>query len=744
MTIQKMLVSFALLLLLYFFAANNVSATVEIDWVTVGDPGNAQLNVVQADGTSGYGRVDYDYRIAMYEVTNGQYTEFLNAVAATDTNDLFWEPMQSEILGGISRFGTSGSYTYSTKTNMANKPVNFVSWYDCARFANWLHNGQPVGIQDASTTEDGAYTFIGFEVVGPRNANAEFFVPNEHEWVKAAFYQPGVITNDGDEWWLYPNASDTLPQQAVATPTGGVRNPGPSVLNYFHGASWNGNFEGNVVDVGSAGGKSYYGAYDMGGNVFEWTTADPNKPDPFNIGPYIVRGASYFNTYGHIRNNERNLGPNSGPSGGHYHSFPSDRNGFRLASYVPLPLTEIPEPSTLLITFSGIIIVCAFRRRPTLVAVLFATLLFPSFSRHTEADTFGSDSNIFDIDFVTIGNPNNAPDASVDANPDLPGSVSYVYRIGKYEISEDMIYKAVAEGGLSIATSNRGPNKPATKLTWIESIRFVNWLNTSTGNQAAYKLSGNTFGLWESEDPGYDSTNPYRNSLAKYFLPSTDEWYKAAFYDPNAELYYTYATGSNTTPVPVEFGTDPNTAVYGQKLSIALPADIDNAGALSPYGTMAQSGNVFEYEETDFDLVNDSSNSPRGARGGAWAWAATSPGFLSRTFRNSIVPGDQINVLGFRVASLALAGDFDADGVVDNDDLGIWTSAYGTSADGDADADGDSDGNDFLIWQRNFDGGGSPLIASIVSVPEPSSLLLSVLAVSLVVVRSRKSDQSVY
>jgi hypothetical protein len=49
---------------------------------------------------------------------------------------------------------------------MDDKPVIAVSWFDALRFINWLENGQPVGLQDASTTEDGAYTFTGASSVG--------------------------------------------------------------------------------------------------------------------------------------------------------------------------------------------------------------------------------------------------------------------------------------------------------------------------------------------------------------------------------------------------------------------------------------------------------------------------------------------------------------------------------------------------------------------------------------------------
>jgi hypothetical protein len=63
----------------------------------------------------------------------------------------------------------------------AGMPVNFVSWYDCLRFANWLHNGQPTGAQDSTTTEDGAYDLsLGSSVV--RKAGATAFLTSEDEW----------------------------------------------------------------------------------------------------------------------------------------------------------------------------------------------------------------------------------------------------------------------------------------------------------------------------------------------------------------------------------------------------------------------------------------------------------------------------------------------------------------------------------------------------------------------------------
>jgi GH35 family endo-1,4-beta-xylanase len=76
--------------------------------------------------------------------------------------------------------------------------------------------------------------------------------------------------------------------------------------------------------------------------------------------------------------------------------------------------------------------------------------------------------------------------------------------------------------------------------------------------------------------------------------------------------------------------------------------------------------------------------------------------------------------LALEVTLPLLAGDFNADGRVDRDDLLQWQGDAGVNADSDADNDGDSDGADFLIWQREL---GAEL-PSVTLVPEPAALLL--------------------
>lgn len=271
------------------------------------------------------------------------------------------------------------------------------------------------------------------------------------------------------------------------------------------------------------------------------------------------------------------------------------------------------------------------------------------------ADSFGGGANQFDISFVSIGDPNNPDDTTGEPNP--AGKVEYAYRMGKFEISRDMITKANNEGGLGITMDSMGfvaggarDDMPATGVSWFEAATFVNWLNTSQGHQAAYNFDGGgNFQLWTSAEAWQTGgENLFRHKDAFYFLPSMDEWYKAAYFDASSSTYFNYPTGSDTAPAAVASGTAADTAVYSQNSSQG-PADITLAGGLSPYGTMGQGGNVWEWEETEFDLLNDSSSSARGVRGGFWDFNSN---LLLSSSRNIGIPSLENGSVGFRVASI--------------------------------------------------------------------------------------------
>ena len=259
------------------------SPAVVIETVLVGNPGNA--GDPQQQGV--FGAVDHVFAIGRYEVTAGQYAAFLDAVAATDTYLLYDARMWTQATGcKIERLGSPGSYTYRVAPDQANRPVNFVSWGDAARFANWLHNGQPTGAQDLSTTEDGSYFLAGMQsdeeledIV--REPGATWVIPTENEWYKAAYHKNDGVTGS---YWDYPTRTNSAPSNALVDPdpgnhatfstsTGGLTIGAP----YYR------------TEVGAhENSASPYGTFDQGGNVQEFNETVP-ETDIRGI-----RGGSWF------------------------------------------------------------------------------------------------------------------------------------------------------------------------------------------------------------------------------------------------------------------------------------------------------------------------------------------------------------------------------------------------------------------------------------------------------------------
>ena len=245
-----------------------VVQAITIDTVPVGNPGNA--GELSGDGAGGWGpdrvcgTVGYAYNIGKYEVTAGQYTAFLTAVAATDTYGLYNTNMSNSSYGsGIARAGSAGSYAYSVDPAFVNRPVNYVSFWDACRFANWLNNGQ----QGAGTTEYGAYTLTSDGINNntiTRNTGAQWAVTSEDEWYKAAYYDPTTGT-----YFDYPTSSNTAPGQDMADPL-----PGNNANYYtFSGAYPIDSGKYTTVAGEFQNSDSPYGTFDQGGNVFEWNEA---------------------------------------------------------------------------------------------------------------------------------------------------------------------------------------------------------------------------------------------------------------------------------------------------------------------------------------------------------------------------------------------------------------------------------------------------------------------------------------
>ena len=216
-------------------------------WVTIANPGNP---MDQDYGTGARGSVNYEYQIGKYEVNNTEYAAFLNAKAKADPNSL-WD-------GGmhITREGEPGSYIYTVQAGWEKRPVYFTATVDAYRYANWLNNG---GL-DYSDTETGAYTLTGYDTVSARNPNADYFLPSENEWYKAAYYDP---TKDGTGgYWLYPNRTSTATLLHYGAPF-------DQYSLCFLPATGPGASDVCDEDI-SPEASSYYGTYNQAGSVWEW------------------------------------------------------------------------------------------------------------------------------------------------------------------------------------------------------------------------------------------------------------------------------------------------------------------------------------------------------------------------------------------------------------------------------------------------------------------------------------------
>jgi formylglycine-generating enzyme len=308
-------------------------------WVPVGDAGNAADAAAHSGNSAGQGAVAYTYNIGKYEVTAGQYTAFLTAVAKTDTYGLYNANMWSDTSGcKIQQSGSSGDYAYSVASDYANRPVNYVSYWDSCRFANWLHNGQPAFSagtpgEVAGSTETGAYTLTSDGIANNtivRNTDWTFAVTSEDEWYKAAYYKSGG-TNSG--YWNYPTSSNTAPGRDMADVSGNNANYGtPFPIDSPYYTTLAGEFQ--LSD-------SPYGTLDQGGNVWEWNEARISSSRG-------VRGSYWGNDSSYLVSSFRlSRGP----------TLEDHSLGFRVAS--------VPEPGSIVMLLAGglCLLAYAWRRR---------------------------------------------------------------------------------------------------------------------------------------------------------------------------------------------------------------------------------------------------------------------------------------------------------------------------------------------------------------------------------------------
>jgi formylglycine-generating enzyme len=312
------------------------AGAVTIDMVTVGNPGNAN----DTGGTFN-GAVNYEYQIGKYAVTIGQYTAFLNAADpnGTNPNGIYNASMGSDLnIAGISyTSGASAGSKYAVINNggdSSNRPITYVSWFDAARFSNWMTNGQGSG-----STETGAYT-LGNATTGPAvavNPGAAFYIPTNDEWYKAAYFSPTLNSGSGG-YYTYATQSNTAPGNIVGSGTNQANYTISGVYSVTQSSSYDPN-QNYLTDVGAfSGSGSFYGTFDQSGNVYQWNDLDGLASSGSSRG---LRGGRWSDP------SPFGLSSSYSLSGA-----PSDESnviGFRLASPV-----VVPEPSTWVMAAGGL------------------------------------------------------------------------------------------------------------------------------------------------------------------------------------------------------------------------------------------------------------------------------------------------------------------------------------------------------------------------------------------------------
>lgn len=265
------------------------------------------------------------------------------------------------------------------------------------------------------------------------------------------------------------------------------------------------------------------------------------------------------------------------------------------------------------------------------------------------ADTFGTGANQFTIDFVSVSGSTNPTSGY--------GIVNNDYRMGKYEITNAQWNKFKAAygpvtgsvGAYSWNSYYTSDNVPVNRVSWYEAAQFVNFLNTSTGHQAAYKFTGTqgtsdyTLGVWNASDTGYNAANPYRNSNAFYFLPTENEWVKAAYWNGTSLQVYATKAGESL------YQGNGSNGGWNYSFLMQQPWAV-GSGSQELNGTYDMMGNVWEWMESPYYADDYISGSNRGLRGGSSIYNFEYG--LTSFFRGNHNPVTEDDVTGFRVASV--------------------------------------------------------------------------------------------
>jgi formylglycine-generating enzyme required for sulfatase activity len=190
---------------------------------------------------------------------------------------------------------------------------------------------------------------------------------------------------------------------------------------------------------------------------------------------------------------------------------------------------------------------------------------------------------------------------------------------------------------------------PVVFVSFYDAIRFANWMHNGQLS-GAQDTTTTEDGAYTITPQGIADNSIQRNAGATIFLPSEDEWYKAAYHDAlglEASSYFDYLAGSDTQTICSAPTADPNHANCNNQV-LELTDVGSYSGSPSPWGTFDQGGNVREWNEAVIEEI------ARGFRSGSWIDGRASLSVVSRRFGDPQIEDD--NAKGFRHASIPEPG----------------------------------------------------------------------------------------
>ena len=303
-------------------------------------------------------------------------------------------------------------------------------------------------------------------------------------------------------------------------------------------------------------------------------------------------------------------------------------------------------------------------------------VVFLGYTTTAWADVFNLSEGLTSLDFVTVDDAGNAADTTG------LGAVNYNYQIGKCDVTAAQyveflnsvattdtyglytssmasaadcnIQRSGESGNYTYSVAADSANRPVNFISFGCAVRFCNWL---TNGQPIGDQDSNT-----TEDGSYylggitDNASLLavtRKADALYVLPTMDEWYKAAYYDPQKSDeggYWDYPTQSDIAPTaavpPGETTGSANyQSVMGSVHLTDVGAYVDSASA---YGTFDQGGLLYQWTDTllttsysGYAMMNSSflSNSSSQLRSDntIWPWSPTNE-YNFNGFRVAMVP----------------------------------------------------------------------------------------------------------